>query len=279
MNKPPSSIAEAPSSLPTPSTNHLITCDPRAFPGLISFWDFSTRTSHGGWPASAGLEQNVLLEQAGQMQTQADPAAPFTGRPLQMNEGQWLSIARAACPALNIHGPAGHLTLIAWIKRGQTRTPQCEFIAGQWNETNLGRQYGLFLNIRTWGTQDQICGHLSTTGGPTPGYKYCYDGPMGQTPIDREHYHCVAMSYDAHQGYAWLDGQLDAQPNLNPYLLPGGLHSGGPDGSDFTVGAVDRSGQVGNFFTGQLAGLAIYNRVLSPAEMWAIGANVLKTNP
>jgi len=161
--------------------------------------------------------------------------------------------------------------LIAWIKRGRKSNAECEFIAGQWNETNKGRQYGLFLNIRTWGGADQVCGHLSTTGGPTPGYKYCFDGPIGATPVDHEHWHCIAMSYDGTFGHAWLDGVRDDQPRINPYLLPGGLHDGGPNGSDFTVGAVDRGGEIGNFFTGQLAGLAIYNRVLSPAEMWALG--------
>lgn len=279
MNLPIPSIQESFTAAPTPSASHLITSDPQAFGGLISFWDFSHRHHDGSWPATAGSELNVLHEQGGAMQTQPDADAPFTGRPLVIEEGQWLNITRTNCPALNIHGPTGHLTLLAWIKRGKTRISQCEFIAGMWNETNLGRQYGLFLNIRTWNTQDQICGHLSTTGGPTHGFKYCYDGPMGQTPIDHENYHCVAMSYDAHQGYAWLDGQLDAQPNINPYLLPGGLHKAGPNGSDFTVGAVDRSGSIGNFFTGQLAGLAVYNRVLSPAEMWAIGANRPTTPP
>ena len=35
---------------------------------------------------------------------------------------------------------------------------------------------------------------------------------------------------------------------------------------DFTVGAVDREGEIGNFFTGRIGGLAMYNRALSPAE-------------
>ena len=78
------------------------------------------------------------------------------------------------------------------------------------------------------------------------------------------------MSYDGRQGYAWLDGFLDEQTRINPYLLPGGLHNAGPMGSDFTVGAVDRDGAVGNFFAGQIAGIAVYNRCLSPAEVWAI---------
>jgi len=255
-----------------PSPNHLAsTCsDPQIFPGLVSFWDFKARHPDGTWPATGGANRYALIEQAGPMTTIEDAKAPLGGHPLRVPEGKWLAIPRAQCPALDIHGKDGHLTLVAWIKRGQTLRPTCEFIAGQWNETHGGRQYGLFLNIRTWGGTDQICGHLSTTGGPTPGFKYCYDGPIGGTAIDREHWHCVAMSYDGQHGYAWLDGFLDVQPRINPYLLPGGLHDGGPNGSDFTVGAVHRAGEMGNFFTGLIAGLALYNRCLSPAEIWAL---------
>ena len=63
---------------------------------------------------------------------------------------------------------------------------------------------------------------------------------------------------------------MDARPGVNPYPLAGGLHDGGPNGSDFTVGAVDRGGEIGNFFCGDLAGLAVYDRALTPAEMLAL---------
>ena len=61
---------------------------------------------------------------------------------------------------------------------------------------------------------------------------------------------------------AWLDGQLDAVAGLNPYVLADGLHNSGAEGSDFTVGAVDRSGEIGNFFVGDIASLAVYDRGL-----------------
>lgn len=48
------------------------------------------------------------------------------------------------------------------------------------------------------------------------------------------------------------------------------MHDGGPSGSDFTVGAVDRFGTMGNFFCGRLAALAVYDRALTPAEIFAL---------
>ena len=93
---------------------------------------------------------------------------------------------------------------------------------------------------------------------------------MGTTPVSRNEWHAAGMSYDGFSGYAWLDGIPDLRTGINPYPLPGGLHDGGPDGSDFTVGAVHRGGEMGNFFQGQIAGLAVYERALSPAEMFAL---------
>lgn len=202
-----------------------------------------------------------------------DPSSPCGSKALSITKGQWLAIQRHDCPKLNFSGAHSPFTLIAWLKRTHPLTG-CEFIAGQWDETHRSRQYGLFINIKTWQQDDRLCGHLSRTGGPTPGYQYCMDGPLGNTPIDSEQWHCAAMSYDSHSGHIWLDGLLDAQPTLNPYHLPGGLHDGGEQGSDFTVGAVNRSGEIGNFYHGLLAGLAVFDRVLSPAEMWAIATPV-----
>jgi hypothetical protein len=246
---------------------------PGDLPGLVAFWHFSR--PGGRFTAQEG-EPYTLESQTGELAVESVPGAPFGGKALRLNEGDWLSCPRAACPKLDIHGPQGRLTLIAWFRRAKkaerdaTGHSECEFLAGQWNESNRGRQYGLFLNIKVWQQTDQVCGHLSNVGGPTPGYKYCIDGPVGQTPVPWDAWSVAAMSYDGCSGHAWLNGQLDVRPGLNPYSLAGGLHDGGPDGSDFTVGAVDRSGKIGNFFTGHLAALAVYNRALSPAEIYAL---------
>ena len=244
-----------------------ISFEPEEIPGLVSYWDFRKSSDH--FPATQG-EPYVLLSQSGPLEIVEEKDAPLGGSALQINEGQWLNIPRKDCPRLDIHGKDGHLTVVAWVRRKRTTSGQCEFIAGQWNESNRGRQYGLFLNIKVWGLGDRICGHLSHVGGPTPGYKYCADGAMGATEIACETWNVVAMSYDGQAGFAWLNGILDARPGLNPYPMAGGLHDGGPGGSDFTVGAVDRSGEIGNFFTGLIAGLAVYDRALTPAEMLAL---------
>jgi hypothetical protein len=240
---------------------------PETFPSLAAFWDFESGGAQ--FTATQGAPY-TLQSQSGELEAITDTKAPLGGRALQIKKGQWLNIPRKDCPLLDIHGPDGHLTVVAWIKRHREAQQGCEFIAGQWNESGGGRQYGLFLNISVWEQEEQVCGHLSNVGGPTPGYKYCIDGPVGQTPVPFDEWSVVAMTYDGSNGYAWLNGALDLRPSLNPYSLAGGLFDGGPNGSDFTVGAVDRSGEIGNFFCGAIAGLAVYRRALSPAEIYAL---------
>ena len=50
----------------------------------------------------------------------------------------------------------------------------------------------------------------------------------------------------------------------NPYYFPDGM---GNNGSDFTVGAVLLKRGMGNFFKGQIGGLAIFDRALHKKEL------------
>jgi hypothetical protein len=250
----------------TPYHVNLDPIEPKEIPGLVSFWDFDQSGTH--LVAQQG-EPYCLVSQSGELDVLED-ADCCGGSYLEIKEGQWLSIDRKDCPKLDIHGKDGELTVIAWLYRDTVPSGKCEFIAGQWNESNLDRQYGLFLNIRVWAEADRIFGHLSNVGGPTPGFKYCMDGPMGSSEIKQKEWNVIGMSYDGHVGRAWLNGHQDGLTELNPYSLSGGLHDGGPNGSDFTVGAVNRSGVIGNFFAGRIAALAVYERALTPAEMYAL---------
>lgn len=61
------------------------------------------------------------------------------------------------------------------------------------------------------------------------------------------------------EGYP--DGLIQSK---NPYFFPNGM---GNNGSDFTVGAVFLKRGMGNFFKGQIGGLAVFNRALLPKEL------------
>ncbi|MDR1524128.1 MAG: LamG domain-containing protein, partial [Tannerella sp.] len=191
-----------------------------------------------------------------------------------IREGQWFHIPRRDCPALNIHGKEAGVTVVAWLKRTAKSNGECEAVAGIWNESERRRQYCLFLNLGIWESAQQVGGHISGVGGPTEGYKYCMDASIGQTRVPYGKWQCVAFTYDGRQVRSYLNGALDRREGRNPYPYAQGIFDGGENGGDFTVAAVNRSGETGNFFTGQLGGLAVYNRALTDREMAYLAGNI-----
>jgi hypothetical protein len=175
---------------------------------------------------------------------------------------------------LDRHGKEAQVTVVAWVKRERKRDQpkECEAIAGVWNETRALRQYCLFLNLQIYDSSDQVCGHVSSVGGPTPGERWCMDASIGQTPVPFGRWQCVGFTYDGRHARSYLNGDLDRRENRNPYAYEGGLFDGGAEGSDFTVGAVNRGGEMGNWFQGQLGGLAVYDRALRGSEMARLGS-------
>jgi hypothetical protein len=234
-------------------------------PSLISFWDF--QEAPGKPRVAKGPYPYILKEAGGPVDRIAEGI--WGKYSAHMQPGKWFSIPRSQCPALDIHGPQAQLTILAWIKREAktVQTGECQAVAGIWNESRKQRQYCLFIDLRIHDSQDQACGHVSSVGGPTPGYPYCMDAAIGKTPLGIGEWHYLAFTYDSEYSRIFLDGRLDTREQLNPYAYKGGLYNGGPQGADFTVGAVDRSGEIGNWFTGLIGGLAVFNRAISTAEI------------
>lgn len=230
---------------------------------LLCFWDFSE--VQGQPRISRGANAYALTEQAGPM-LRVDEGV-FGNHAIRIDYGQWLSVSKFNAPALDIPGKDAQVSVVAWLKRGAKPEGECEFVAGLWDETHKLRQYGMFLNLYIWDSKDQVCGHVSNLGGPTPGYKYCMDASIGKTPVPRDQWCCAGFTYDSQQAISYLHGKCDTRPGRNPYTYPGGLFDGGDRPADFTVGSVTRSGQMGNFFVGTIGGLAVFNRALSPEEM------------
>lgn len=209
-------------------------------------------------------------------------AATFDGR------SDFLRIAAADVGDLNVAPRGDDVTVLAWVRR---RTPWLGFVAGMWQEhdDDPRRQYGLFTSLGLYGGKDRVAGHLSQTGAASAGLPYSRDACASARMIEPESARMIGFSYDGHDGIAYLDGIADRRPHFvdppapfgqgleyakNPYVFPDGLNRRAV--SDFTVGAVLLSRGLGNFFGGEIGGVAIYDRVLSPAEIMDIH---LRTKP
>ncbi|MGB1286318.1 MAG: LamG-like jellyroll fold domain-containing protein [Aggregatilineales bacterium] len=223
---------------------------------LLTIWDFNgTVTSQGQYVYTP----EFMVE--GQPRFVHDGI--FGEKALYLRRGDWLSLKRTDCPALNIHGVDASLTVMAWLKRlPQAETYDCETIAGVWDESRKKRQYCLFLDLPIHDSGDQVGGHVSSHGGPTPGHPYCMDAAIGAMVLNFDRWYCVAFSYNGEYARSYLDGVLDIREGRNPFHYPYGLYDGGPGGADFTIGAVSRSGEPGNFFHGILGGLAVFDVAL-----------------
>ena len=232
-------------------------------PALVSFWDFQEEAGHNR--VAKGPYSYSLTEMTGPIQRSEEGVfGPYSA---ELAFGQWLNLPRALCPALDFHGKGAEVTVLAWLKREVRHNPECQVIAGMWNETEKKRQYAMFLDLSIWDSRDQVGGHVSAVGGPTPGHPWCMTTAIGSTPVVKGEWHAVAFTYDGTYAKVYLDGILDKRETYNPYLYEEGLYDGGISGADFTVGAVNRSGEMGNFYAGLIGGLAVFNKALTAEEI------------
>lgn len=241
--------------------------------GLVAFWDFQ---EPAGQPRiSRGSQTLALQERKGPIERgEGGVFGPHTAR---IKRGQWFLIERKDIGLLDRHGKDGQVSVVVWVRREDKASWQA--IAGVWDETRKKRQYCLFLNaprgtradeMKRYPLANRIHGHVSAIGGPTPGDEFCITYSSGATEIPMNAWQCLAMTYDGKESRVYVDGKLDALEHYNPFPYPDGLFDGGADGADFTVGAVHRGGTWGNFFGGQIGGLAIFKRALSEAEMQSL---------
>jgi Concanavalin A-like lectin/glucanases superfamily len=258
--------------------NSSLVKDLLATPGLIATWDF--KEPAGQARLSLTHHPFPLKENNGMVARIKE--GPLSGYSAQFGEGAFLSIPHAATGALNVYGKNRSVTVLAWVKWTGRQTG---FIGGMWNEYQDGgkRQYGLFVSLPYYNGNNQVCGHVSSTGKPTPPFPYSIDYSASKQEVPLNEWACIAFTYDGTYIRSYLNGVFEPrdtelvnhtkgfegfpdglQQSKNPYLFTGGM---GNNGSDFTVGAVLLKAGMGNFFKGQLGGLAVFDRALTEMEL------------
>jgi hypothetical protein len=245
--------------------------------GLVAFWDFKEKA--GKVRKAFGKGKFPLSEQKGVIPRIEE--GPLSGYSALFRDSAFLCLPNAKTGKLNIYGKNQGVTVMGWVKwEGKTG-----FVGGMWNEYSSGgkRQYGLFVSLPYYNGGDQVCGHISHTGKPTPPFPYSFDYSASKQLVEKNQWQFVAFTYDGEYIRSYLNGEFEArEPELirnttgfpgypegathskNPYYFPDGM---GNNGSDFTVGAVLLARGMGNYFRGQIGGLAVFDRALSAEEI------------
>lgn len=245
--------------------------------GLVALWDF--KENEGEPRRSAGKGDYPLTEQDGTLPRVNE--GPISGYSTMFGNKAFLSLPNSETKELNIYGQQQGITLMAWVKWKEGTG----FVGGMWNEYQDGgkRQYGLFVSLPYYNGENQVCGHISSSGKATPPFPYSIDYSASKDTVKKNQWQCVAFTYDGNNIKSYLNGKFEVrEPELikntkgfkgypnglvvskNPYYFPDGM---GNNGSDFTVGAVLLKSGMGNFFQGQIGGLAVFNRTLTDTEI------------
>jgi hypothetical protein len=244
---------------------------------LIALWDFKETK---GEKRKSLLGPYELSEMDGQIERMEE--GPLSGYSAKFGTGAYLSLHNTQTGLLNMYGPGQGVTVAAWVKwTGETTG----FVGGMWNEYLEGgkRQYGLFVSLPHYNGKNQVCGHISYTGKPTPPFPYSSDYSASKQEVMANEWTFVAFTYDGQYIRSYVNGQFQSREkelilntkgfegypdgliqSKNPYYFPDGI---GNNGSDFTVGAVLLKRGMGNFFKGQIGGLAVFNHALKPKEL------------
>ncbi len=242
---------------------------------LVAYWDFSGKTP---MTSKGGTSKHTLLPIGN---IQLHNCGVVSNKSIYLDGKSYLTIPYEKTGSLNVK--TNQVTVLAWVKKAEKS--KIGFVAGMWNEYQDGgkRQYGLFVSLPHYNGPDQVCGHISKTGGPTPPFKYSIDYSASAQKVPFEEWALVGFTYDGTYIRSYLNGEFKPRkPELikhtkgkkgypnglvqskNPYYYPDGI---GDNGSDFTVGAVQLKNGMGNFFKGYINAIAVFDRALTDIEM------------
>ena len=248
-----------------------------AIPGVVAFWDFSEARAPFYSKAGRGL---FPLRQGTSSRAAKTANGPL-GHALSFNGiGDYLVLDATSVGDLNIGGRGiNQCCVMAFVAR--SNSINASFIAGCWNEDNNDpkRQYGLFIDLPTYGGTDKICFHVSKTGAPSPNLPYSRDYSANRSAEPGLDWVCVAGSYDGTHARSYIEGRFEpysgytepGAPNgegltydKNPYAFSLGLNNAD---CEFTVGACKLTAGYQNFLSGELAALLVLERAPTDAEI------------
>ena len=178
----------------------------QATDGFIALWKFDEKP--GAVRNAIGKNKFPLEEGNGKIERMNE--GPVSGFSIKLDGTNYLSLPNAGTGDLNIYGDNGEVTMVAWVKWTGEQTG---FVGGMWNETTDGgrRQYGLFISLPYYNGNDQVCGHISKTGKPTPPFPYSIDYSASKQEVPAGQWSCVAFTYDGHYIRSYYNGLAEGR--------------------------------------------------------------------
>ncbi|MCB0852973.1 MAG: LamG domain-containing protein, partial [Bacteroidetes bacterium] len=171
--------------------------------GFTALWTFDEKP--GKARKAIGKVKYALKEGNGRIERENE--GPLSGYSIKLDGSNFLSLPNSKTKTLNIHGIDQGVTVIAWVKWTGEQTG---FVGGMWNEYQDGgkRQYGLFLSLPYYNGRDQVCGHISKSGKPTPPFPYSIDYSASQQKVLLNEWTCIAFTYDSQWIKSYLNGEF-----------------------------------------------------------------------
>ncbi len=276
-------------------------------PGLVAFWTFGEEPGHPR--LSSGARNPHPLVEVGGVVARVEGGS-FSGYSAELNGRNFLRIAYADTRDLNISGPRAQVSMFAvvWLVDLEvSRAIAGMWGEGKGRGDDSGtRQYALLMNMPAYGGPNKLVPHVSSEGGVTrradgSPFPWCADYAVSAHEVPTGRWCTLGFTYDGEWVAAYIDGVLDRHeldpaqhrradryftregPNggsrgLNPYYHGRGIFAYDPakhaeskptGGSDFIVGARHLFPE-GKTTMGRFAGLAVFNRALTEAEMKAL---------
>lgn len=278
-------------------------------PGLVAFWTFGERE---GLPReSTGTKERYPLQEVNGPIVRV-AGGVYSGFSARLNGSQYFRLSYAETGELNISGPRAQVSMFAVVNvtdLKQSRTIAGMWSEGRGAHDDTGsRQYALLMNMPTYGGRNQLTPHISSEGGVTrradgSAFPWCVDYAATSSPVPTDRWCTLAFTYDGEYIRAYIDGRLDERRldpkrdgrddpyftrggpggtdrGMNPYYHGRGIFrleesrrpAGSMPGSDFLVGARFALGSTKQATKGLFAGLAVFRRALSGAEIQRLHA-------
>jgi hypothetical protein len=251
---------------------------------IVALWDFSEDT---GEAKVSKVGYPYVLKDGGTTQSPKISGGPLSNYANTFDANKFLRLEGALVGDLNLAKDGNEVSIIAIARHTSTAGAQC--VAGMWQETSVDarRQYALFVSLSTYGGSDQICGHISVSGGPSPKVltsgvlPYSRDYASNVTKIELSAWTYETMTYDGQSIKVYIDGKFEPRltytepsaPNgegltysKNPYVYTSGLNRVTAPAT-FSVGANRLSAAWANNLFGDVACVAIFNKALTQKEV------------